>query len=155
MKKKTRKSLTECIIQKYVDHKLNSMRCDYDDLSDYLQNYTNNEYLVDLKLLAKKWNVSPEDFICGFKPQFAQIKKAIKNSSMLEEVAKRYKAAVVKGITEEIYYHCVDADKEAIGMEIEEDKEITEIRALHSLRTKLNKYKLTQAERNLLKQKLK
>ena len=137
-------------LQKYVDHKLNSIRCDMDDLSDYLENYTDDDYKLYLELLDN-WKVKPEYFVDEFKPTETQIRQAIKSSKVLNILAERYKQAVIKCIPVDIIYNILQTEKRDIEDEIEyEQKYINADRAKSSALNKIKKCNLTKAEKKAL-----
>jgi len=138
--------MKKTFLQEYVDHKLNSIRADMDDLSDYLENYTDDTHKIELKDL-KKWNINPEQFIYKFKPSISEIRKAIEKSDILHILAERYKKSVIRDIPKDILNNIIKEDKADIRDEFEEEKEF-DVR--ESAIRKLKKANLTKEEKEVL-----
>lgn len=145
---KTPKFNKQQFLQKYIDHKLNSIRVYLDDLSDYLTNYTHDEHTVYPETLSE-WGVDPDIFIKAFNPTQPQITEAIKKSPLLDVLVERYKQAVIKGIPKDIINNILEQEKDMIYEQLEEQKELN---AFETTKNKLKSLNLTAEEKKALKQ---
>lgn len=133
-------------LQKYVDHKLNSIRADMDDLSDYLENYTDGACWIDVKIL-KKFGMEPSEFMSEFNPKTTEIKDAIKSSPILNVLAERYKQAVIKCIPHDIMYNLIRTEKRDIQCSLKEEQDFKKDETIKkSALKKIKKANLTKSE---------